>query len=89
LPWDPFSNCPPPSPSPVPTPSIAPASRVKGDGNHDGVVNLVDLSVLMSNFGKKIDFPGEIDLNNDGFINSLDYSAMVKLLISEGIIVSN
>ncbi len=76
--WNPCPQLPSPRPSPV--------LSIKGDGNHDGVVNLVDLSVLLSNFGKTIDFPKEIDLKVDGQINGFDYSEMINLLKSLGIV---
>ena len=81
------------TPSPLPSPQIVIASpspvpnAKKGDGNRDGKISLVDLSVLLTNFGKASDFPNEIDLNNDGSINTFDYSSMIKMLLSLGIIV--
>ncbi len=58
-------------------------SKTKGDGNRDGKIELIDLSILLSNFGNK---RSELDYNNDEIINGLDYSSMVKYLIDSGII---
>lgn len=51
----------------------------KGDGNKDGKINLIDMSVLLTwwNKGGK----PEIDINNDGVINTFDFSLMRKLLL--------
>lgn len=58
-----------------------------GDGNHDGKVDLADLSVLLSNWNKNSGFPDEIDLNQptgDGLINSFDFAEIVKILKTNG-----
>jgi hypothetical protein len=63
----------------------------KGDANHDGVVDFADLSILLSNWGKSSNFPDEIDFDTptvpaDGLINTVDFSAMVQLLILGGLV---
>lgn len=58
----------------------------KGDGNHDAKVNLVDLSIMFSNWNKLSGFPVEIDINDDGSINAFDFSGIVLILTQKGII---
>ncbi len=62
----------------------------KGDGNNDGKVDLADLSVLLTHYSKSKDndgdYPFEIDENNDGLINVFDFSQLIVLLRSGGII---
>ncbi len=65
-----------------PNPSASPTVQV-GDGNHDGKINLVDLSIMLSNFTKlstQPDFPNDLDINDDGIINSIDFSSEINLL---------
>lgn len=70
-----------PSPSPVATPV-----PVSGDGNGDGKIDLIDLSVLFTDFNKESGFKKGIDLNGDGKINTFDFSLMRNLLIQKGVI---
>lgn len=70
-----------PSPLPSPIPGVG-----SGDGNRDGIVNLADLSILLSNFNKTSGFPEPIDLNGDGRVNSIDYGLMLQILIKAGVI---
>lgn len=83
------------SPSPIPTPSITPSPTPlpsatpipgTGDGNNDGRVNLVDLSVLLSDFNRETGFRLGIDLNGDGKINTFDFALMRNLLIEKKVI---
>lgn len=53
----------------------------KGDGNSDGKVNLVDMSVLLTDFNKEKGFREPIDMNDDKKINTFDFSLMRKLLL--------
>lgn len=79
-------------PTPTPTPPAAnlqssPASTSdKGDGNNDKKIDLIDLSVLLADFGKSSNFRGGIDMNGDGIINAFDFSQMRNLLIEKGVI---
>ena len=57
-----------------------------GDGNNDGKINLVDLSVLLSDFNKTAGFRKGVDLNGDGKINTFDFSLMRNLLIEKKVI---
>ena len=59
---------------------------VKGDGNQDGGVSLVDLSVLFSHFNKQQDFPREIDINDDNSVNTIDYSSILEILRQSGVL---
>lgn len=71
-----------PSPSPVPSPSANASVNcltLKGDGNGDCVVNLTDLSIMLSNFSATNPVPAGkqlLDFNDDNRINSFDFSAM-------------
>jgi hypothetical protein len=60
---------PPPSPTPPPPPAT-----VTGDLNNDSHVNIFDLSIMLSNYGKT----GTGDLNNDGLINIFDLSILLS-----------
>lgn len=69
------------SPTPVPKP--------KGDGNQDGKINLIDMSVIHTDWGKTkqmANFRAGIDMNDDGLINTFDYSLHRKLLLELGVI---
>lgn len=65
-----------PQVTPIPTSSIsitlAPFPSL-GDINNDGIINLSDLMVLKSDFGKS---NSPSDLNKDGLVNILDYSIL-------------
>lgn len=63
-----------------------PKSGQKGDGNTDGKVNLIDMSVLLTDFNKEKSFREPIDMNGDGKINTFDFSLMRKQLIDLGVI---
>lgn len=43
-----------------------------GDANKDGAVDLTDLSILLSSFGKKDNLDLGVDLNGDGVVNEVD-----------------
>ena len=57
-------------------PVISHASGILGDVNNDGVVDILDLSLMARNWGRT----GEnvADLNNDGVVDILDLSIMAK-----------
>jgi hypothetical protein len=57
----------------TPTPPPPPAT-VTGDLNNDSHVNIFDLSIMLSNYGKT----GTGDLNNDGLINIFDLSILLS-----------
>lgn len=66
--------------------NVEKAQFVKGDNNRDGTFSLADLSVLLTNFNKLSGFPPEADINDDGQINSFDYSVMLEVLRRKSII---
>lgn len=71
------------SPTGSPSPTPFPVPQGKGDGNNDGQINLVDLSILLSNYNR---LKSEFDFNSDSVINSLDYGTMIQVLFSKGVI---
>lgn len=75
-----------PSPSPTPTPTLSPVVSLEGDINQDGKVDLLDLSVLLSDWGKPNSEAMRADLNSDGIINVFDYSKLTKILKDAGLI---
>lgn len=74
-----------PSSLPSSTPSPAPVPGT-GDANGDGKIDLVDLSILLSDFNKRSGFRKGIDMNGDGIINTFDFSLLRNLLIQRGVI---
>jgi hypothetical protein len=68
------------SPAPTPTPTPPPPAPAKtGDINNDNLVNIFDLSILMSNYGKTIAQASNpaCDINNDNLINIFDMSTLL------------
>lgn len=58
------------------TPTVPPTT-ILGDLNGDGVVNALDLSILLSNWGKTGATAAQGDLNGDGVVNALDLSILL------------
>ena len=68
-----------PLPSVSPTPSVSPSPAVcVGDINGDGKVDLLDYSILVSNFMLNPLIDPRADLNGDGKVDLIDYSLLVK-----------
>lgn len=65
-------NNPVPDPDPEPEPE---PTYDSADLNQDGVVNLLDFSLLARQFGKK-DYKGKEDINRDGKVDILDFSIL-------------
>lgn len=65
---------------------LAAGQFVKGDSNRDNKVDLVDLSIMLSNWNKTQDLIDELDTNDDGVINTFDFAGMVQLLKLSGIV---
>lgn len=83
--------CPTPVPSsPKPTPTPSPKPGNKGDGNKDGKINLTDMSILHTDWRPSDSYKKTIrtgiDMNDDGYINTFDFSALRRLLQQFGVI---
>lgn len=78
------STTPSPTPSiiPSPTPSASPAVCV-GDINGDGKVDLIDYSLLISNFFQQPLLDPRADLNGDGKVDLIDYSILLNNLFTK------
>ncbi len=61
--------------TPVPSPTPTPSTGLAGDINSDGKVNIFDLSILLSNWGKTT---ANCDLNKDGTVNVFDLSVLLS-----------
>ncbi len=61
----------PPTPTSSPTPTAQPT--ITGDINNDGVVNILDYTLLSNAFGSS---DPDSDLNDDGIVNILDYTIL-------------
>jgi hypothetical protein len=62
--------------------TVNPGSGVdpRADVNHDGVVNALDLQIVIANFGKTVGSPGcdaRADANADGVVNALDLQIVI------------
>lgn len=69
------------SPSPSLNPSPSPSQCMPADINADGVVNLMDYSILASQFMKDPLTILRADINGDGVVNVFDYSILVTYLM--------
>jgi hypothetical protein len=69
------------SPTSSPISTASPVTYQRGDGNHDSMVDLKDLSMLLSKIGQTNE---ELDLNSNGQLDSIDVTMMVGLLRSLG-----
>ena len=54
--------------------AFTPTTPIVGDLNSDGLVNSIDLSLLITRWNTNY---SAYDLNSDGLVNSLDYVVMV------------
>jgi len=54
------------------------SSAKPGDLNNDGVVDALDLAILLANFGKSGATPAMGDLNNDGKVDAADLSLLIS-----------
>ncbi len=55
------------------TPPVTPPTELEGDINSDGVVNILDYTLLSNAFGTS---NVDADINNDGTVNILDYTIL-------------
>jgi hypothetical protein len=60
--------------------SVSLAAR-GGDANNDGQVDLTDLSMLLSSYGKKDNLNLGVDLNGDGVVNDVDLFLFKQVLL--------
>lgn len=75
--------------TPIPTGVISvtpPITYILGDVNGDGKISLVDMSALLSKWGKSGTEAGRADINKDGVVNTVDYSLMINILIEHEVI---
>ncbi|HUC20400.1 MAG TPA: dockerin type I domain-containing protein, partial [Candidatus Polarisedimenticolaceae bacterium] len=71
---------PPPTPPPTPTPTVPPPPVKQGDINGDNAVNIFDLSILLSNYGKtraQASNP-KADINNNNVVDIFDLSILLS-----------
>ncbi len=83
------NECNGPRPVEIRLHNTAVATGPKGDGNNDKKINLVDMSILHTDYRKTNNMAGfrdGIDMNNDGLINAFDFSSLRGLLVQLGVI---
>ena len=68
--------------------ALAGGTFLTGDVNKDSAVDLVDLSIMLSNWNKTSDFIDAIDLNQDGAINAVDWGTLIQILRVTGVVAS-
>jgi hypothetical protein len=54
------------------TATLSTITLIAGDINGDGEINLLDLTIVSSNYGMSADFDLRADLNGDGAVNIFD-----------------
>ena len=59
-----------------------PHSRTLGDINDDGVINIIDIVLIVNLILNNNDFDSNADLNNDQTINIVDIVALVNVIIN-------
>ncbi len=75
------------APTPTPTPTPSPRALIAGDFDDDGTVDLRDLSILLSNYNTAVTLQNSrVDLNNDKNINAFDFSSLLVILKTFGVI---
>jgi hypothetical protein len=67
-----------PTPKPTTTPSASPNVCNGADVNKNGSVDLLDYSVVISNFGKSEPAGTNGDINGNGNVDLLDYSVVIS-----------
>jgi hypothetical protein len=60
----------------VPTPTATPSTKI-GDINNDGIVNTVDIGIVVDNYGKLPVTNSKADINSDGSVNILDIGIII------------
>ena len=64
------------TPTAILTPTGSPSGKV-GDVNGDGKVNIVDIGVLIDNYGSSPPTDPKADLNKDGIVNIIDIGILI------------
>ncbi len=72
-----YLTTPMPSPSPVTSPTPTPGPP-QGDINEDGLVDSVDMNLVLDVWGEVAPGNENKDLNSDGWVNSLDAGVVIK-----------
>ena len=52
--------------------------KLVGDVNSDGVVNILDLTLVAQNFGVEKPSNPKVDVNEDGVVNILDLTLVAQ-----------
>ena len=60
--------------SPTPTPS---GGNKPGDVNNDGVVNIIDIGIIIDNYGSSPPTDNKADLNKDNIVNIIDIGIVI------------
>jgi hypothetical protein len=74
-------SCQCPEITPPPTsasPTIKIQTEKTGDTNDDGIINLIDLNKVISNFWQNLTGYKNADFDNNGKINIFDYNVLVN-----------
>lgn len=77
-----------PEPTPTSSPAVVPGD---GDGNKDGRVNLIDMSLLLTHWFSGLSDPINVkakgvDMNGDEVINTFDFGLLRQKLLELGVI---
>ena len=64
------------SPSPTPTPTSTGTLR-PADVNSDGLINIIDIGIIIDNYGRTTGFYPRSDVNSDGIINIIDIGIVI------------
>lgn len=70
------ANTPTPAATKTPTPSPT-NNRIAGDVDNNGIINIVDVGILIDNFGDNPLLDTRPDLNNDGRVNIIDLGIII------------
>lgn len=68
----------PPTPTPAPTATPSPMACDTTDINKDGITDIIDYGIFVSDFFKTTPINPRSDVNSDGIVDIVDYSMMVS-----------
>lgn len=71
------TSSPSPSPTPLPSQSAPSGNTESGDVNGDGVINIVDIGIIIDSYGASPQKNSRADLNGDGVINIIDIGIVI------------